>query len=141
MKTYQTVVVGTDGSDTSLYAVEQAASIAAASDARLVIATAYVEHADHSAAADIVKDEAYLVRGTAPIDAILRQARERAKAPAPPTSTCGHAWAAPSRCCGRSPSRSTPTCWWSAAWDWTRFSVGCSGRSRGRCRAAPAPRC
>jgi Universal stress protein family len=47
MKTYQTVVVGT-GSDTSLRAIEQAASIAAASDAKLVIATAYVHHADHT---------------------------------------------------------------------------------------------
>jgi nucleotide-binding universal stress UspA family protein len=80
MKTYQTVVVGTDGSDTSLRAVDKAASVAAASDAKLVIATAYSRQPDDSRAADVLKDEAYLVHGAAPVYAMLRGARDRAKA-------------------------------------------------------------
>ena len=39
MSAYQTVVVGTDGSDSSLRAVERAARIAG--DAKLIIASAY----------------------------------------------------------------------------------------------------
>jgi nucleotide-binding universal stress UspA family protein len=80
MKTYHTVVVGTDGSDTSLRAVDQAASVAAASDAKLVIATAYRREAGDTRAADVLKGEAYLVQGAAPIYAMLRGARDRAKA-------------------------------------------------------------
>ncbi len=80
MKTYHTVVVGTDGSDTSMRAVDQAASVAAASDAKLVIATAYRRQTDDTRAADILKGEAYLVQGAAPIYAMLRGARDRAKA-------------------------------------------------------------
>jgi NADH dehydrogenase FAD-containing subunit len=77
MKTYYTVVVGTDGSDTSMGAVDRAASIAAASDAKLVVATTYIPHADDTRAADILKDEAYLVGGAAPICAMLRGAGGR----------------------------------------------------------------
>ncbi len=40
MSGYQTVVVGTDGSDSSLRAVERAAQIAAGANAKLVVATA-----------------------------------------------------------------------------------------------------
>ena len=46
MSGYQTVVVGTDGSDSSLRAVERAAQIAAGANAKLVVATAYFPHAD-----------------------------------------------------------------------------------------------
>jgi len=79
MKTYHTVVVGTDGSDTSLRAVDHAASVAAASDAKLVIVSAYRQQAN-TRAADILKDEAYLVQGGTPTYAMLRGARDRAKA-------------------------------------------------------------
>ena len=41
MTSYQTIVVGTDGSDTSLRAVDKAASLAAESGGRLIIASAY----------------------------------------------------------------------------------------------------
>ena len=44
MSAYQTIVVGTDGSKSSLLAVERAASIAAAFDATLVIGCAYYEN-------------------------------------------------------------------------------------------------
>ena len=43
MSNYETIVVGTDGSKSSLLAVERAASIAAAFDATLVIGCAYYE--------------------------------------------------------------------------------------------------
>ncbi len=80
MSAYQTVVVGTDGSDTSLRAVDRAGEIAAESNAKLIIATGYLPHSDDLRAADVLKDESYKVRGNAPIYAILRDARDRAKA-------------------------------------------------------------
>ena len=79
MNAYQTVVVGTDGSPTSLRAVDRAAEIAARSNAKLIIATGYVPQRDDLRAADVLKDEGYMVRGNAPIYAILREARNRAK--------------------------------------------------------------
>jgi nucleotide-binding universal stress UspA family protein len=41
MGAYQTVVVGTDGSESSLRAVDRAGAIAAECDAKLIIAMAY----------------------------------------------------------------------------------------------------
>ena len=41
MSGYRTVVVGTDGSDSSLRAVDKAGQIAAGSGAKVVVATAY----------------------------------------------------------------------------------------------------
>jgi nucleotide-binding universal stress UspA family protein len=78
--TYQTVVVGTDGSESSLRAVDRAAKIAADSDAKLVIATGYFTQAEDKRAADILGEEGYKVRGSAPIYAILHDAHDRAKA-------------------------------------------------------------
>jgi nucleotide-binding universal stress UspA family protein len=80
MTVYQTVVVGTDGSESSLRAVDRAATIAAESNAKLIIATGYVTRPDDLRAADILGDEGYKVRGNAPIYAILHDARDRAKA-------------------------------------------------------------
>ncbi len=80
MTVYQTVVVGTDGSESSLRAVDRAARIAAESDAKLIIATGYLTHADDARAADILGEEGYKVRGNAPIYAILHDAHDRAKA-------------------------------------------------------------
>jgi nucleotide-binding universal stress UspA family protein len=79
MSAYRTVVVGTDGSDSSMRAVDRAAHIAGA-DARLIIASAYLPHPEDSRAADVLGEESYKVSGTAPIYAILRDAKERAKA-------------------------------------------------------------
>ena len=76
MSAYQTVVVGTDGSDSSLRAVERAARIAG--DAKLIIASAYLPHGDDSRAADVLRDESYKVTGSAPIYEILHTAKERA---------------------------------------------------------------
>jgi nucleotide-binding universal stress UspA family protein len=79
MSTYRTVVVGTDGSDSSLRAVDRAGTIAGA-DAKLIVASAYLPHGDDARAADALKDESYKVSGSAPIYAILREAKDRARA-------------------------------------------------------------
>jgi len=80
MTAYHTVVVGTDGSESSLRAVDRAAAIAAESNAKLILATGYFPQEEDRRAADILGDEGYKVRGNAPIYEILRSARERAKA-------------------------------------------------------------
>jgi len=76
MTAYRTVVVGTDGSDSSLRAVDRAASIAG-TDAKLIVASAYLPQHQNGRAADVLKDESYKVSGTAPIYAILQDAKER----------------------------------------------------------------
>ncbi|KRD13061.1 universal stress protein [Mycobacterium sp. Root265] len=80
MSAYRTVVVGTDGSDSSLRAVDRAGEIAGGSGARVVIATAYFPQSEDHHAADVLKDEGYKATGNAPIYAILREATDRAKA-------------------------------------------------------------
>jgi nucleotide-binding universal stress UspA family protein len=79
MNAYRTVVVGTDGSDSSFRAVDRAAQIAGA-DARLLIASAYLPQHEDTRAADALREESYKVSGTAPIYAILQDAKERAHA-------------------------------------------------------------
>jgi len=78
MSGYQTIVVGTDGSDSSLRAVDKAGQIAAGSGAKVVVATAYFPQSEDQRAADVLKDEGYKMAGNAPIYAILREARDRA---------------------------------------------------------------
>jgi nucleotide-binding universal stress UspA family protein len=80
MGAYQTVLVGTDGSDSSLRAVDRAAQIAAGASAKLVVATAYFPQSEDARAADVLKDEGYKMAGNAPIYAILREAKDRAHA-------------------------------------------------------------
>jgi nucleotide-binding universal stress UspA family protein len=79
MSGYTTIVVGTDGSDSSLRAVDKAGQIAAGSDAKVVVATAYFPQSEDQRAADVLKDEGYKMSGNAPIYAILREARDRAQ--------------------------------------------------------------
>jgi nucleotide-binding universal stress UspA family protein len=79
MSAYRTVVVGTDGSDSSLRAVDRAGNIAGA-DAKLIVASAYLPQADDQRAADALGSESYKVSGAAPIYAILQEAKERAQA-------------------------------------------------------------
>jgi nucleotide-binding universal stress UspA family protein len=79
---YQTVVVGTDGSDSSYLAVDRAARIAADSEATLVIACAYhpARTEDVSRAQDELGDDvAYQVVGSSPAEESVRTAAERAK--------------------------------------------------------------
>jgi nucleotide-binding universal stress UspA family protein len=82
MTAYRTIVVGTDGSDSSYVAVEKAAALAAAADATLIVACAYypTDDRDLAVASDVLKDEAYQVRGSAPTNEILRTARDKATA-------------------------------------------------------------
>jgi len=84
---YQTIVVGTDGSDTSLRAVDKAASLAAESGGRLIIATAY-SSTHHDAAGpdpDQPKGEDYRTSGDAAVYGLLRDAAARARAAGAPT--------------------------------------------------------
>jgi nucleotide-binding universal stress UspA family protein len=93
MSAYQTLVVGTDGSDTSLRAVDHAAAFAAENNAKLIIAMAHLPNVDKGgwgrpARPDRVIDGRaevalggegdYKMHGMAPIYAILREARDRA---------------------------------------------------------------
>jgi nucleotide-binding universal stress UspA family protein len=82
MSSYSTVVVGTDGSDTSLAAVDRAAALAADAGARLLIACAYVPASERETAhdRDVLRDEAFLIVGSAPAEDNLRTARDRAAA-------------------------------------------------------------
>jgi nucleotide-binding universal stress UspA family protein len=82
MSAYQKVLVGTDGSDTSLKAVDKAAALAGDSSAELVIITAYEpESADTvNEAKDALGPDAYQVVGSAPAESVLRGASDRAKA-------------------------------------------------------------
>lgn len=82
MGAYQTVMVGTDGSDSSLRAVDRAAGLARDADATLVIVCAYhaANDRDVAAAGDALGDEAYQVVGSAPAEDTLQTAADRAKA-------------------------------------------------------------
>jgi nucleotide-binding universal stress UspA family protein len=82
MPAYRTIVVGTDGSATSLSAVDRAADVAADTNAELVIVCAYTpaSREDTAEAEDALKDEAYLVVGWTPAEETLRTAEERAAA-------------------------------------------------------------
>jgi nucleotide-binding universal stress UspA family protein len=82
MTAYQTVVVGTDGSETSLRAVDRAAALAGDTGATLVIACAYFPNSDKDSARDrdALGDEAYQVVGSAPAEGTLARARDRAAA-------------------------------------------------------------
>ena len=80
MGDYKVVVVGTDGSESSLRAVDEAAKIAAKSDAKLIIASAYLaEDNDQAGEPDQPQDESYKTQGNAPVYARLHEASDRAK--------------------------------------------------------------
>ena len=82
MGAYQTVLVGTDGSDSSYRAVDRAARIAHDSGARLVIVCAYHQatRREVALAEDVLRDDAYQVTGSTPAEETLRTASERASA-------------------------------------------------------------
>lgn len=80
MSAYHTVVVGTDGSDSSLRAVDRAAAIAADAGARLILACAYYPATDREVqrASEALREEAYQVVGSAPAEDTLQTAHDRA---------------------------------------------------------------
>jgi nucleotide-binding universal stress UspA family protein len=92
---YRTIVVGTDGSESSLRAVDRAAKLAAQTGAKLVIASAHLDTSekggwsrapspdrllDGRAADSLGGEGSYRMHGSAPVYAILQDARDRAKA-------------------------------------------------------------
>ncbi|HEX5118319.1 MAG TPA: universal stress protein [Pseudonocardiaceae bacterium] len=82
MGAYQTIMVGTDGSDSSFRAVDKAAGLARDAAAKLVIVCAYhaADDREVAAAGDVLGDEAYQVVGSTPAEDTLRTAAERAAA-------------------------------------------------------------
>ncbi|MGV0815143.1 universal stress protein [Mycolicibacterium boenickei] len=94
MSIYRTIVVGTDGSDSSLRAVDRAAMIAGQENAKLIVASAHQpvaekggwsrppapDHVVDTRAEDSLKSEGYRMHGAAPVYEILQVARDRAKA-------------------------------------------------------------
>lgn len=81
MASYSTILVGTDGSESSFRAVERAAALAADAKATLLIVSAYTEMSDRerSRAAAALGEEAYKVVGSHPAEDILNEAAGRAK--------------------------------------------------------------
>ena len=77
---YRTVVVGTDGSESSLRAVARAGALAGACDATLVIACAYLpteaDDRELTRTQDVLRDEAYQVIGSHPAEDTVRTAAE-----------------------------------------------------------------
>jgi nucleotide-binding universal stress UspA family protein len=81
MGSYKKILVGTDGSDTSLLAVDKAGLLAADSGAELLIVTAYepASKDEVRAAEDALKEDAYQVVGSAPAENVLRNAADRVR--------------------------------------------------------------
>jgi len=80
---YSTIVVGTDGSDSSLRAVARAGALAGATGATLVIACAYLPDADsrdNARDSDVLREDAYQIVGSHPAEDKVRTAAEKAQA-------------------------------------------------------------
>lgn len=91
--TYRTIIVGTDGSESSLRAVDRAGALAAQVKAKLIIASAHLDTSEKggwsrapspdrvmdSKAADSLGEASYRMHGSASVYSILQDARERAK--------------------------------------------------------------
>ena len=78
MSSFGTILVGTDGSQSSFRAVERAATLAADTGATLLIASAFMPMNDREQrrAAEALGEEAYKVVGSHPAEDILREARD-----------------------------------------------------------------
>ena len=76
MASYKTILVGTDGSESSFRAVERAAGLAGDTGATLLIASAYavMSDRDQRRAAEALGEESYKVVGSHPAEDILREA-------------------------------------------------------------------
>ena len=82
MSGYKTVLVGTDGSESSFRAVDRAAEVARDAGAKLILVTAYhpMSTREVQAASEALGGEAYKVSGSHPAEDVLRDACERATA-------------------------------------------------------------
>ena len=78
---YTTVLVGTDGSESSYRAVDRAAVVARDAGATLLLATAYrpMTAREIQDAAAALGGESYKVSGSTPAEDVLRDAAERAR--------------------------------------------------------------
>jgi nucleotide-binding universal stress UspA family protein len=78
---FSTILVGTDGSESSFRAVERAAALAADTNATLLIVSAYTQMSDRDTrrAADALGEESYKVMGAHPAEDILREAAALAR--------------------------------------------------------------
>lgn len=81
---YRTVVVGTDGSESSLRAVARAGQLAGACDAELVVVCAYLpddtSSREYKDAENALREDAYQVVGSHPAEEKVRAAAEKAHA-------------------------------------------------------------
>ncbi|MHA4855108.1 universal stress protein [Rhodococcus sp. MSC1_016] len=82
MTAYRTIIVDTDGSDRSYRVVDHAAELAHTTHAQLLIISARHDIDERAVGTDLDRlgPDAYLLRGTAPTDAILRTAHQHALA-------------------------------------------------------------
>lgn len=78
---YATIIVGTDGSESSYRAVERAGKVAGDAGATLLIVSAYVPMTGRESqrAADTLGEESYKVVGAHPTEDILRDAADVAR--------------------------------------------------------------
>jgi nucleotide-binding universal stress UspA family protein len=81
MSGYRSVLVGTDGSESSFRAVDRAAQVARDAGATLLVACAYhpMSERERQSAASALGGEAYKVAGSAPAEDVLRDAADRAR--------------------------------------------------------------
>lgn len=81
MAEYRTIIVGTDGSESSLRAVKKAAQIAADSDAKLIVASAYLSDHEPTGAPDPDQStgEGFKGEGNADTYDMLRDAADLAR--------------------------------------------------------------
>ena len=81
MTAYRTVLVGTDGSESSFRAVERAAEVAHGVGATLLVACAYhpMSAREIQDAARVLGGESYKVAGSHPAEDVLRDAEDRAR--------------------------------------------------------------
>lgn len=86
MADYRTIIVGTDGSESSLRAVKKAAQIAADSNAKLIVASAYVAEDEPAAGPDPdqLSGEGFKTQGNAATYDMLRDAADMARAAGAP---------------------------------------------------------
>ncbi len=81
MNGYTTVLVGTDGSESSFLAVDRAAEVARGAGAKLLLACAYrpMSAREVRDAQAVLGGEAYRVSGSTPAEDVLRDAADRAR--------------------------------------------------------------
>ena len=145
MSAYQTVVVGTDGSDSSLRAVDRAAVIAADHGAKLIVATAHlpvpVEKGRYAIPPGSDHGQDYRLVGETPYYAILRDARERAHKAGATNVEEKPIVGAPIDALVQLAEEVKPTCWSSATSDSAPSPGGCWDQSHPKSPARPRPTC